>query len=122
MRRLEEVQIYWWVQNRQHLPQVPVPHAEVRDSTELPAGRKIGSQHLACQVPRRHACSDGINILSRIPRTTFGIGCIEQPHQSLAILGTGQPSSLAQEGFASTLLSSLLGERLTTMTLHFSSS
>lgn len=85
----------WWVQNMQHLPQAPVPHA-AEGFTEFPAGRKTGHQHLA-QVPRRHARNHGINI----PPTTFGIRCTEQPHQSLAILGTGQPSPFVQEGFAS---------------------
>lgn len=111
MRRLEEVQLNWWEQNLHHLPQAPVPHAEVSDSIELPAGGKTRPQHLACQVPRRHACSDGVNNLSGIPRTIFRVSCTEQPYLSPATLGTAQPSPLSQEGFTSTLLSSRRWER-----------
>lgn len=53
MRKQKEAQMHWWVQNMQHLPQAPVPHAD-EGFTEFPAGRKTGHQHLA-QVPRRHA-------------------------------------------------------------------
>lgn len=51
MRRLEEVQLNRWEQNLHHLPQTPVPRAEVSDSAELPAGGKTVSQHLACKFP-----------------------------------------------------------------------
>lgn len=28
MRKQEQAQMNWWVQNMQHLPQAPVPHAD----------------------------------------------------------------------------------------------
>lgn len=95
----------WWEQNSRHLPQAPVPHSEVSDSTELPAGGKTGPQHLVHQVPRRRTCNDGVNNLSRIPHTIFRVSWTEEPHQFPATLGTAQPSPLAQEGCTSTLLS-----------------
>lgn len=105
------MQLNWWEQNLHHLPQAPVPHAEVSGSAELPAAGKNGPQHLVRQVPRRHAYNDSVNNLSRIPHTIFRVSCTEEPYQSPEILGTAQPSPLAQEGCASTVLSSRQWER-----------
>lgn len=97
MRGLEEVELNWWEQNLHHLPQAPVPHAEICGSAELPAGGKSGPQHLARHIPQRRACSGGVNNLLRIPHATFRVSWTEKPCQ--CPLGAAHPPPPDQEGW-----------------------
>lgn len=59
MRKQGKAQINWWVQNMQHLPRAPVPHAD-EGFTEFPAGRNMGIG----TCPKFLEDMDGVNILS----------------------------------------------------------